>query len=94
MSAPPAMIVRMQTLTDRDREILAFEERWLSATSGAREGAILSELGMKPSRYVQLLNRIIDKPEALAASPLQVKRLQRERDRRDQMRTERRLTPR
>lgn len=61
-------------LTDRDRSLLEFEERWLGH-SGAKEAAIRSEFGLTSARYYQLLNHIIDSPDALAASPMHVKRL-------------------
>jgi GrpB-like predicted nucleotidyltransferase (UPF0157 family) len=66
----------MDELTDRDREILAFERRWPRHV-GAKEEAIRVTFGLRPSRYYQLLNVVIDKPAALQAEPMQVKRLQR-----------------
>ena len=42
-----------------------------------KDEAILIELKLKPTRYYQLLNAIIDKPEAIAAMPELVIRLQR-----------------
>ena len=39
-----------------------------------------AELGMQPIRYYQHLNRLLDSPDALAAEPQLVRRLQRLRD--------------
>jgi hypothetical protein len=75
----------MTALSDLDRQILAFEQRrWLH--QGVKDEAITTELGLTPIRYAQLLNALIDKPEALAAEPVLVKRLRRLRDTRRQAR--------
>lgn len=66
-------------LTERDRDMLAFEARWARHV-GAKEEAIRAELGLSPVRYYQLLNRLIDTTDALAADPLLVGRLRRMRD--------------
>lgn len=73
-------------LTDRDRAILAFEARW-PRHGGAKEEAIRAELQLAPARYYQLLGRLIDSREALAADPLLVGRLRRQRDARDAARS-------
>jgi uncharacterized protein DUF3263 len=46
---------------------------------------------MSPTRYYQVLNALIDKPEALAAEPLLIKRLRRLRASRQRTRSARRL---
>ncbi|GGH43790.1 DUF3263 domain-containing protein [Microbacterium album] len=66
-------------LSDRDRAILAFEAEW-RRHGGAKEEAIRARLGLTPARYYQLLGRLIDAPEAIAADPLLVGRLRRQRD--------------
>ncbi|KTS02937.1 DUF3263 domain-containing protein [Microbacterium testaceum] len=66
-------------LSDRDREILAFEGEWRQH-GGAKEEAIRSAFDMPPARYYQLLGRVIDRPEALAHDPMLVRRLRRLRD--------------
>lgn len=68
-------------MTDEDREILALERRWY-ARPGAKETAILAELGMSPVRYYQRLLSIVEDPEALAAEPVLVHRLRRLKERR------------
>jgi hypothetical protein len=74
MSAARASMVHVQQLTERDREILEFEERW-PVPSGAKDHAIRQALGMRPARYYQLLNALIEKPAALAGEPMLVRSL-------------------
>ena len=52
------------------------------AYPGARETDVLDQLGWSMPIYTRHLNRLLDDPEALAAYPQQVRRLQRLRDRR------------
>jgi hypothetical protein len=79
----------MSGLSEHDMRILAFERRgWRSA--GVKEQAIAEVLGMSATRYYQLLNELIDRPEALAADPVLIKRLQAKRARRQRMRSPRR----
>lgn len=68
-------------LSDRDRAILDFEGRW-ARHAGAKEEAIRDDLGLSPSRYYQLLGRLIDTAEAQRHDPMLVKRLRRMRDER------------
>jgi Protein of unknown function (DUF3263) len=66
-------------LTDRDRDVLDLARRtWIQP--GARERAIRERLGISPTRYFQLLNALLDNPEALAHDPVTVNRLRRMRD--------------
>lgn len=67
------------SLSERDRAILAFEAAW-RRHGGAKEEAIRAQLDMAPARYYQLLGRLIDSGDALAADPLLVGRLRRRRD--------------
>ncbi|MHC2849570.1 uncharacterized protein DUF3263 [Corynebacterium mucifaciens] len=66
-------------LSDTDLAVLRFAAR-APRSVGAREDAVRSELGMQPIRYYQRLNRLLDSPDALAAEPQLVRRLQRLRD--------------
>ena len=77
-------------LTRRDREILAFERQWWKY-AGAKEQAIRELFDMSATRYYQVLNGLIDSPEALAADPMLVKRLRRLRASRQRQRSARRL---
>ena len=65
-------------LTRRDREILTFERQWWQY-AGAKEQAVRELFDMSATRYYQVLNALIDKPAALAADPMLVKRLRRVR---------------
>lgn len=77
-------------LTRREREILAFERQWWKY-AGAKEQAIKDLFDMSATRYYQVLNGLIDRPEALAADPMLVKRLRRLRASRQRARSARRL---
>ena len=77
-------------LSDRDREILAFERQWWKY-AGAKEQAIRELFDMSATRYYQVLNALLDRPEALAADPMLVKRLRRLRNARQRARSARRL---
>jgi hypothetical protein len=76
----------MPALSERDMRVLAFERRtW--RTPGAKEQAIIEVLGISVTRYYQLLNELIDSPEALTFDPVLVKRLRAQRARRQRMRS-------
>jgi hypothetical protein len=77
-------------LGERDREILEFERQWWKY-AGAKETAIRESFDMSATRYYQVLNALIDRPEALAADPLLVRRLRRMRAERQRARSARRL---
>ncbi len=77
-------------LSRRDREILAFERQWWRY-AGAKEQAIRDLFDMSATRYYQVLNALIDLPEALVADPMLVKRLRRLRSTRQRQRSARRL---
>jgi hypothetical protein len=95
MAAPvPAPVSTTGTLadalSDRDREILAFERQWWKY-AGAKETAIRDLFDLSATRYYQVLNALIDRPEALMADPMLVKRLRRLRSTRQRNRSARRL---
>lgn len=77
-------------LTERDREILAFERQWWKY-AGSKEQAIRDLFEMSSTRYYQILNALIDNPEALREDPMLVKRLRRLRSQRQRSRSARRL---
>ena len=76
-------------LSEREREILAFERQWWRF-AGAKEQAIRELFGLSATRYYQALNALIDRPAALAADPMLVKRLRRLRTTRQRARAARR----
>jgi Protein of unknown function (DUF3263) len=77
-------------LSARDAEILSFERQWWKF-AGAKEQAIRDKFQMSATRYYQILNALIDMPEALAHDPLLVKRLRRLRATRQRNRSAKRL---
>lgn len=77
-------------LPERDQRILEFERQWWKF-AGAKEQAIREQFDMSATRYYQVLNSLIDLPEALAFDPMLVKRLQRMRAARQRARSARRL---
>jgi Protein of unknown function (DUF3263). len=77
-------------LSERDRQILAFERQWWKY-AGAKEQAIRELFDMSATRYYQLLNQLIERPEALEHDPMLVKRLLRVRSQRQRKRAARRL---
>jgi len=76
----------MSALSERDMRLLAFE-RGTWRTAGAKEQAIVEVLGISATRYYQLLNELIDSPDALMFDPALVKRLRAQRARRQRMRS-------
>ncbi|EHR63366.1 DUF3263 domain-containing protein [Saccharomonospora cyanea] len=77
-------------LTQRELDILAFERQWWKY-AGAKEQAIRDQFGVSPTRYYQVLNKLIDKQEAVRADPMLVKRLRKVRATRQRTRAARRL---
>lgn len=77
-------------LSERDLEILAFERQWWKY-AGAKESAVRERFGMSSTRYYQVLNALIDRPESVEADPLLVRRLRRLRAARQRQRSARRL---
>ena len=77
-------------LSEREHDVLAFERQWWKY-AGAKEQAIRELFDMSATRYYQVLNALIDRPEALATDPMLVKRLRRLRSARQRARSARRL---
>ena len=78
-------------LSDRDRRILEFERQWWKY-SGAKEEAIRELFDMSATRYYQVINNLIDSPEAMEYDPMLIKRLRRMRESRQQARTANRVS--
>lgn len=77
-------------LCERDLLILEFERQWWKY-AGAKEQAMREKFDMSATRYYQALNALIDRPAALEADPMLVKRLRRLRAARQRARSARRL---
>src|SRR5271166_2705157 len=78
----------MAALSERDMRILAFERSWWRL-AGAKERDSLEVFAMPVTRYYQLLNELIDRPEAAEFDPVLVTRLRRPRSRRQRIRAAR-----
>jgi len=77
-------------LEERAKRILDFERDWWKY-AGAKEQAIRERFDLSPTRYYQLLNRLIDDEAAVTYDPMLVKRLRRLRSARQRQRAARRL---
>ena len=79
-------------LSERERAVLTFEkQQW--KYSGAKEQAIRDRFEMSATRYYQLLNSLLDRPEAQEFEPALIKRLRRLRAGRQQARSGGRAQP-
>ena len=78
----------MSALTELEMRILAFERSWWQSP-GAKDREILETLGMSPTRYYQVLNELIDRPDAVRFDPGLVASLRRRRARRGRLRSAR-----
>ena len=76
------------SLSELETRILDFEKNWWRF-AGAKESAIKELFDLSAPRYYQLLNDLIDRDDALMASPMLVKRLRRLREARMQARSAR-----
>ena len=74
------------SLSELDMRILAFE-RSLWRSAGAKDREITDALGVSPTRYYQLLNELIDRPEAAEFDPELIARLRRRRVARGRLRS-------
>jgi hypothetical protein len=63
-------------MTELEQGVLAIESQsW--RFEGAKHERIVATLGVTPTRFYQVLNSLIDRPEIEAAYPVLVHRLQR-----------------
>ena len=85
-SGDASLQVQPPGLSRREHEMLTFERQWWRQ-AGAKETAIRDRFGVTPTRYYQVLNALVDRPDALAADPLLVRRLRRLRTARQQQRS-------
>lgn len=73
-------------LSAQESRILDFERSWWRF-GGAKEEAIREQFDLTATRYYQLLNRLIDRQDALEADPVLVRRLRRLRQTRQEARS-------
>ena len=66
-------------LSDLEVRILDFERQWWRY-AGAKETGIKEQFSLSTREYYELLNNLIDREDALAVSPLLIKRLRRLRE--------------
>ena len=79
------------SLSERDAALLDFEATWWEA-SGVKEVEVRERFGLSLTRYYQILNALLDDPAALAHAPMLVKRMRRQREKRQESRSARHLT--
>ena len=89
--APVHELVVDDGLTERERQVLAFERQWWRH-AGSKVQAIRDLFSVSSTRYYQMLNGLLDNPAALAYDPVLVKRLRRLRATRTRARSGGRVT--
>lgn len=77
-------------LSELELKLLDFERNWWRH-AGSKESSIKELFNLTPPAYYQMLNNLIDRPAALMAQPLLVKRLLRLRDQRTASRSSTKL---
>jgi hypothetical protein len=77
-------------LSDKEVAMLDFERSWWKH-AGAKEQAIREGFGISATRYYEMLNELLEKPEAAVHDPILVKRLKRLRTYRQRQRVARLL---
>ena len=87
----PAVRLLRVALSDREQAILDFERTWWRLP-GTKDAAIREHFGLSGTRYYELVQELLDRPDALEYDPLVVLRLRRVRDRRRRARWEGRPT--
>jgi hypothetical protein len=80
----------MGELSTRDIEILDFERSWWKH-AGVKESAIKERFDVSATKYYQVLNELLEKPESLEYDAILVKRLKRLRTYRQRQRVARLL---
>ena len=73
------------SLTDLEVRVLAFERSWWKH-QGAKDQAVLETFSFSRTRYEQIVNALLERPEALEHDSQLVMRLRRIRDRRRSLR--------
>ena len=75
-------------LTDTELAMLELERSWFTI-AGTKDAAIGERFGISTTQYYRDLNALIDRPDAVEADPLTVRRLRRMRERRRAQRSSR-----
>lgn len=65
----------MDSLTEQERAMLDLEQQWW-ATAAGKEDAI-RQMGVSPTRYYQVLNRLLETERAVEYAAVTVHRLRR-----------------
>ena len=68
-------------LTDTELAMLELERSWFTI-AGTKDAAIGERFGITTTQYYRELNALLDRPDAVEADPLTVRRLRRMRERR------------
>lgn len=68
-------------LTDTELAMLELERSWFTI-AGTKDAAIGERFGISTTQYYRDLNALLDRPDAVEADPLTVRRLRRMRERR------------
>ena len=79
MGEPSIAATGDSALSAQELAILEFERQWWRYP-GSKEGAIRELFSMSSPRYYQILNALLDRPEAELAYPALVRRLRRLRN--------------
>ena len=79
LTGPGYLSIEHLGLSELEVRILDFEGNWWRY-AGAKEAAIKELFDLTAPRYYHLLNDLTDRDDALAASPMLVKRLRRLRE--------------
>ncbi len=74
-------------ITERDKAMLDFERGWWAET-GPKEALIRERFELSATRYYQILQDLLEDPEAMEYDPLVIRRLLRSRSRRRRERVE------
>lgn len=77
-------------LTDMQCAVLDFERQWYTY-GGSKDTAIRQRFDLSAAEYFQLLNSLLDNPDAYAHDPILIKRLRRIRDTRQRGRAASRI---
>jgi hypothetical protein len=81
----PDEVATAPHLGPRERAVLDFESRRFK-NPGRKEQAIREEFDVSPTQYFQIVNALLDDPDALAYNPTLVARLRRVREARQRAR--------